>query len=318
MSEVSAPCAALVGAVAAVGPEQRDAGRAGVEAARMRSDDGLVDPPVPAFVDRAEPVDEVVVADVVPAVAPDVVELDPLHDRRCLRLRVRVAAGRVVNDSRSGSGERRTVARAGCSRPRPTPSAGQWWAPRWPPAAAAAPASAGSTRGRREHGRHARFASPRCDRRRRPTRDCRDASRHDRAPRQSPELGASSSSGAAGRQAVHVPESERVRKSTWPGPRQCTPTSVNLVPSPAVAMLRLGPRASSTAVTEACVRRGGRGRCADEGEWEENDEETAHDDQGGSGAVRAQAGEPCVDAILTACVTPLSRGLRCSRRSSAW
>ncbi len=83
--------------VAAVGPEQRDAGRAGVEAARMRSDDGLVDPPVPAFVDRAEPVDEVVVTDVVPAVAPDVVELDPLHDCRCLRLRICVAAGRVVN-----------------------------------------------------------------------------------------------------------------------------------------------------------------------------------------------------------------------------
>jgi hypothetical protein len=45
------------------------------------TDNVPVDPSVPALVDRAEAIDEEVVADVVPAVALDVVELDRLERR---------------------------------------------------------------------------------------------------------------------------------------------------------------------------------------------------------------------------------------------
>ena len=61
-------------------------------------DDVAVDAPEPPLVDRSEAVDEEVVADVVPAVALDVEELDPLHDRGCLGARVAVLTGRVVDD----------------------------------------------------------------------------------------------------------------------------------------------------------------------------------------------------------------------------
>src|SRR5919199_4456354 len=39
--------------------------------------------------------------------------------------------------------------------------------------------------------------------------------------------GASSASGAAGRQALQRPESDRVANETLPGPRQCSPTRSN-------------------------------------------------------------------------------------------
>ncbi len=78
--------------------EQRDPGGAGVEAFRVRADHVSLDAAATTFVDRAEPVDEKVVADVVPAVSLHVVDLDPAHDRGRLRPRVRVRPGRVMDD----------------------------------------------------------------------------------------------------------------------------------------------------------------------------------------------------------------------------
>ena len=75
----------------------RDAERAGVEPAGVRPDDVAVDAAGATLVDRAEAVDERVVADVVPAVALDVVELDRAHDRRRLEPRVRVRPGGVMD-----------------------------------------------------------------------------------------------------------------------------------------------------------------------------------------------------------------------------
>ena len=85
-----------------------DADRAGVEAARIRADHVLVDAAVAALVDGAVAVDEEVVADVVPAVRLDVVDLDPAHDRGRLRGRVVVRARRVVHDREA---DRRRVRR---------------------------------------------------------------------------------------------------------------------------------------------------------------------------------------------------------------
>ncbi len=79
-------------------PIERDSDRAGVESLRVGADHVPVDPAAAALVDRAEAVDEEVVADVVPAVALDVVDLDAAHDCRCLRARVGVRAGRVMDD----------------------------------------------------------------------------------------------------------------------------------------------------------------------------------------------------------------------------
>ena len=61
--------------------EARDARRLGVVALRLRADHGLVDAAGPALEDVAVPVDEEVVADVVPAVRVAVVAADAAHDR---------------------------------------------------------------------------------------------------------------------------------------------------------------------------------------------------------------------------------------------
>ena len=90
---------------------------------RVRADDVAVDAPEPPLVDRPEAVDEKVVADVVPAVPLHVEELDPLHDRGCLRARVAVAARPCDGRSRSARRPRRSAGRAGSTRPRPTTSA---------------------------------------------------------------------------------------------------------------------------------------------------------------------------------------------------
>ena len=87
-----------------VGAEKSDADRAGVEAHRVRADDVAVDASETTLVDRPEPVDEKVVADVVPAVSPDVEELDPLHDRGGLAPRVAVLPGRVMHDGEADVG----------------------------------------------------------------------------------------------------------------------------------------------------------------------------------------------------------------------
>ncbi len=81
--------------------DERDSDRAGVESLRVRPDHVLVDAAAAAFVDRPEAVDEEVVADVVPAVALNVVDLDPAHDRRRLRARIAIRAGGVMHDGQA-------------------------------------------------------------------------------------------------------------------------------------------------------------------------------------------------------------------------
>ena len=61
--------------------------RTGVEPLRVRADDVALDPAVAAFVDRAEAVDEEVVADVVPAV--------PLHVEEWIPRTIAAASARV-------------------------------------------------------------------------------------------------------------------------------------------------------------------------------------------------------------------------------
>ena len=78
--------------------DYRDSDRAGVEALCVGADHGPRHTAVAAFEDLAVLVDEEVVTDVVPAVPLHVVQLDRLHDRGRLGLRVRVRPGRVVDD----------------------------------------------------------------------------------------------------------------------------------------------------------------------------------------------------------------------------
>ena len=79
-------------------PEQRDPARAGVEAARVRSHDVSLDTADPPFERLSERVDDEVVADVVPAVRLDVVELDRTDERRRVVGCGRGLSGRVVDD----------------------------------------------------------------------------------------------------------------------------------------------------------------------------------------------------------------------------
>ncbi len=74
--------------VRVIGPDQRHAHGALVEALSMRTDDVPVDPSVAALEDLAVLVDEEVVADVVPPVGEHVVALDPADDRGRLRAAV--------------------------------------------------------------------------------------------------------------------------------------------------------------------------------------------------------------------------------------
>ena len=85
--------------------DQGNADRPGVEPLGLRTDHVPVDPAGAPFEDLAVPVDEKVVADVVPVVPAHVVQLDPAHDRRRSGRAVRVRAGRVVDDrERDGPG----------------------------------------------------------------------------------------------------------------------------------------------------------------------------------------------------------------------
>ena len=76
----------------------------------MRADHVARHAAATAFVDRAVAVDQEVVTDVVPAVSLHVVDLDPAHDRGRLRRRVRVRAGRVMDEP---EGDARRVLRRG-------------------------------------------------------------------------------------------------------------------------------------------------------------------------------------------------------------
>ena len=81
-----------------VGPEHGDPDAARVEPLRVGADDVLDQAPAAALEDPAVLVDEVVVADVVPAVREHVVALDAAHDGRRLRRRIAVRPRRVVHD----------------------------------------------------------------------------------------------------------------------------------------------------------------------------------------------------------------------------
>ena len=78
--------------------DQRDADAPRVEPERVRADHVPGDAAVPAFVDLAVPVDEEVVADVVPAVRLHVVDVDAAHDRGRLGRRVAVRCRGVMDD----------------------------------------------------------------------------------------------------------------------------------------------------------------------------------------------------------------------------
>src|SRR3954452_20689900 len=80
--------------------EEGDTDRAGVEALRVRTDDGAADPAVAAFPDPPEAVDEQVVADVAPATGLHVVGVvGPDHSRYVAR-GVAVRLRSVVYDDR--------------------------------------------------------------------------------------------------------------------------------------------------------------------------------------------------------------------------
>ena len=309
-SDVSAFCAAAVGAVSRVRPEQRDADRARVEAPRMRADDRLVDASVAPFVDRAEAIDEKVVADVVPAVALHVVQLDSLHDRGSLGLRVRVAAGRVVHRREADSRRVRRAARAGCSRWRPRSarhdrglrsrrrSAERHLHRRAPDevrtdsADTAQPLHLDAVGGPTHHGlpiRHALRARDSSDPRVRPVLLLR---RRRRQALQSPAK-------RAGAEHARVP-----------GPRQWTPTSVNLPVAAEAARPRLAAM-SELDGGHRCLGETRRGASTPPATTSGRRTARRRRMMSRVAPVRfaRKPREPCVDAILTACVTPLCAGL---------
>ena len=166
----------------AVATEHCDPDGAGVEPFRVRADDGLVDTAVPAFEDLPVLVDEKVVADVVPAVALHVVDLDPPHDRRGLRSGVGVRAGGVVHERELHA---RRIARRrapDCLVRTPDLAREHQAASRPSRPAAAGSAPQGYERSTRGDGRHGRAACTGSHRPHRSSRDCRCASRPPRAP----------------------------------------------------------------------------------------------------------------------------------------
>ena len=81
-----------------VRPEDRNTARPGVETLRVCANDVLVDATVTTLEDLAVPVDEEVVADVIPAVPLHVVHLDAAHDRGRLGSCVAVRPRGVVDE----------------------------------------------------------------------------------------------------------------------------------------------------------------------------------------------------------------------------
>ena len=158
-------------------PDQRDAGRALVEALGVRSDDVAVDPSEAALEDLAVLVDEEVVADVVPAVREHVVALDAADDRGRPGARVRVRARGVVDDGEPRRCPRSRDGRGGCARWLPRRDArGSAASPpsRRPSADARAPCSARRTRA---PGSRVRRCAPGCGRTGRSSTGCRASSR---------------------------------------------------------------------------------------------------------------------------------------------
>ena len=159
------------------GADVGDARRLGVVALGLRADDRLVDPAGPALVDRAEAVDEEVVADVVPAVRVAVEAADAQHHVGRLVARVVVRVHRVVDERGAhlavlGRRSRRALVGAPAPRARRSPAAGSG-------ARAAGRASKPASEARRRSPR----AAPRCARGRRRWRCPRTFTKCSRSPR---------------------------------------------------------------------------------------------------------------------------------------
>ena len=193
-------------------------------------------------------------------------------------------------------------------RSRPTPRAGRSRARDVAAGRRTGASAGGSTPDTRGHGSRVRRASPRSDRTAPPTMGC--PMRQPVRPRASAEPG-------SGRPRPRAPPaaslSTRPEKRAGSEHHAARPAPVHADEREPLSLAGCGDGAARRASQldrghRGLVERGGRGAGADESERNEDEEETTHDDQGCFGALRAQAGEPCVDAILTACVMPLSRG----------
>ena len=204
-------------AVADVG----DADAARVEAERLGPDHVARDAAVAALPDLPEAIDEVVVANVVPAVRLHVVGVDRAQDRRHLGLGVVVRRVRVVHEDH--------VHGAGVQRVRPSQ------------ALVCAPLGARVDDGhrRRRAGRRAswaRAAGPRLPLTKIARSPCtvRDARSCTRRPEpvqtgsatETPGFGCTSSPAVSVVQLDHAPASVRERSSTWPLPLQRAPDEV--------------------------------------------------------------------------------------------
>ena len=115
-----------------------------------------------------------------------------------------------------------------------------------------------------------------------------------------PRSGPSSSSGAAGRHDVHRPANERVRNTTVPVPRQCRPTRVKRCACASELGDRSGAGMRSTVATEATPATEVAGSTAPAVSMRKRTSRRRICGQSCSHTVRAQAADPCVDAILTA------------------
>ena len=183
-----------------------DPDRAGVEPFGVRADHVLVDAAVAALEHLPVLVDEKVVADVVPAVALHVVDLDPAHDRRRLRGACTNWFPPCDERPRTARSARSSAARGGS--PRSPPSVSR-------ESSGGEPASA-TRRKRNAHLRAAyevraqtvrpgRAAGTRSGRMDRSSTGCRDASRASPGASGVPASGRSSASGAAAARRSTVP-----------------------------------------------------------------------------------------------------------------
>ena len=155
------------------GPEvahHGDAEGARVEPARVGADDVPVDPAGAPLVHRAEAVDERVVADVVPAVALDVVRLDRPDDRRRLRAACRCSSRPCGGRAPCGASRRRPASPARSTRPPARHCGARCAAPRPTRSCGAEHGRSGSERSTHAHASPVRSPSPRAGPRYRPRR----------------------------------------------------------------------------------------------------------------------------------------------------
>ena len=244
----------------AVLAEHRHADGAGVESLRVRADDVLVDAAVTALVDGAEAIDEEVVADVVPAVALHVVELDRPHERRCLRGRVPVRAGRVVDEREP----QRARVGGSCATNLLVRVPALPWHDRGRTGALQPSARGrrcpGSRRTRPAAGGRCRAGGTRSGPRGRPTRGCRAASRRLVPARPCRRRAGPLTPAPRPATGSNARDAERVRNCTEPGPRQCRPTRLKREGAEAAASVRSPASGTSRETIVASCARAGAGR----------------------------------------------------------